>query len=159
MANGYNFMGAYATANQQFVYYAPGSISGPFLWADSYTNEIWLNNALQLSILNLMLVIKSIPYNSSGYALIQAACLDPINQGIIFGAIRVGVTLSMAQKAEINYAAGKIVDPIISQQGYYLQVLDPPVTTRVGRGSPVCNLWYADGESINKIVLNSVVVQ
>ena len=159
VANGYNFMGAYATANQQFVYYAPGSISGPFLWADSYTNEIWLNNALQLSILNLMLVIKSIPYNSSGYALIQAACLDPINQGIVFGAIRVGVTLSMAQKAEINYAAGKIVDPIITQQGYYLQVLDPPVTTRVGRGSPVCNLFYADGESVNKITLNSVVVQ
>jgi len=158
-ANGYNYLGAYATANQQFVYYAPGSISGPFLWADTYTDEIWLNNALQLAILNMMLAIKSIPYNNTGYALVMSACLDPIAQGLRFGAIRVGVTLSQAQAAAINYAAGKIVDPVIVQQGYYLQVLDPPVTTRVGRGSPVCNLWYSDGESINKIVLNSVVIQ
>jgi len=50
-ANGYNFVGEFATANQAFNWYMDGGVSGVFNWADSYYNQIQLNNALQLALM------------------------------------------------------------------------------------------------------------
>lgn len=158
-ANGYNFYGAYATANAQFVEFQTGIVSGEFEWLDSYINQIWLNNALQLALMNLLQQVNSIPYNTQGYDLMKAACADPINNALNFGAIRAGVTLSQLQIAEINSAAGVKVSDVLQTQGWYLQVKDAQPQVRQARQSPPCNLWYMDGESIQKIVLNSTLVQ
>ena len=66
MANGYSFYGAYATANQEFVWLYNGAISGEFLWADSYFNQINLNNSFQLSEMELLQTVGTIPYNVAG---------------------------------------------------------------------------------------------
>lgn len=159
ISNGYNFYGAYATANDQFVWMYPGQVSGPFLWFDSYINEIWLNNQLQLALMVLLGSVKSIPYNSAGYALIEAACLDVINQGLNFGAFRPGVTLSQSQAAQVNSAAGVKISDTLNQQGWYLQVKDAAPQVRAARGSPPCTFWYMDGQAVQKINLTSVNVQ
>lgn len=159
IANGYSFYGAYATANDQFIFFYPGSISGPYLWIDSYINQIWLNNALQLALMTLLTQMKSIPYNAAGYALIEAACMDPINQAVNFGAIRSGVPLSAAQAAEVNNAAGVAIDGVLGQRGWYLQVLAATAQVRAARASPPMTLWYMDGGSVQKINLASVEVQ
>jgi hypothetical protein len=159
IANGYNFYGAYATANQQFLEYQPGSVSGRFQWGDSYVDQIWLNNALQLALMELLQQMNSIPYNNEGYELIQAACMDPIQAGLNAGVIRTGVTLSNLQKAEINNAAGTRIDDVLQLQGWYLQVVDASPIVRQARTSPPINFWYMDGESVQQIVLNSVLVQ
>lgn len=158
-SNGYNYMGAWATANDGWVFMAEGVISGDFQWFDTYVNQIWINNQLQLALMVLLTTVKSIPYNRDGYAQIEAAMLDPIQTAINFGAIRKGVSLSESQKSIINSAAGKPVDEIITRQGFYLQVLDPTPIVRQARGTPPCNVWYCDGESIHRITLNSIVVQ
>jgi hypothetical protein len=159
IANGYNFYGAYATADQQFLWFYPGSVSGEFEWLDSYVNQIWLNNALQLALMELLNQVNSLPYNAAGYALVEAACADPINNALNFGAIAPGVPLSSAQAAEVNNAAGSNIAPTLSSRGWYLQVLPAQPQVRQARQSPPCNLWYMDGESIQRIVLNSVDVQ
>lgn len=159
IANGYSFYGAYATANDQFVFAYPGNVSGPFLWADSYINQIWLNNSLQLAILSGLTQAKSVPYNSQGYALIRAWCMDPITAALNFGAIRPGVTLSAAQAAAVNAAAGLKIDTAITANGYYLQVKDAAAIDRAARRSPPCSLWYADGQSVQQINLASIEVQ
>lgn len=158
-ANGYNFYGAYATANQQFMFMQPGQVSGPFSWMDSYINQIWLNNAFQLSLLNLMANARSIPYNSAGNAMIEAALSDDITAGLDFGAFRAGVRPSSSQAVQVNAAAGVKISDVLAQRGWYLQVLTPSATIRQQRGSPECNFWYMDGESVQKIQLNSVNVQ
>src|SRR6185437_13985058 len=112
------------TANDQFTWFYNGSISGEFLWSDSYVDQIQLNNALQLALMVLLQTAKSIPYNSFGYALIRAACVDPVTAALNFGTIRAGVTLSAAQIAEVNAAAGAKIDDVLSTVGWYLQVLD-----------------------------------
>jgi hypothetical protein len=155
-SNGYNFYGAWATANQTFQFFAEGKVSGPFTWLDSYVNQIWLNNELQLSLMLLLITEKSITYNTDGYALIEAACNDPITAALNFGAIRAGVTLSASQIAEVNSAAGVKIDTVLNQRGWYLQVLDASAQVRQARGTPPCTLWYMDGESIQKIDLASV---
>lgn len=159
ITNGYNFYGAYATANQQFTFLYPGQVSGPFLWIDSYVDEIWMSNAFQLALINLLVQAKSIPYNAFGYALIRAACLDVINQALNFGVIRAGVTLSALQAAEVNAAAGLSVDAVLSNKGWYMQVLDALPQVRAARQSPPCTFWYMDGQSVQSIALASVEVQ
>ena len=156
ISNGYNFYGAYATANDQFVFFYPGSVSGEFLWLDSYIDEIWMNNQFQLALLELLISTKSIPYNQAGYSLIEAACLDTINQGLNFGAFRAGVTLSMAQAAEVNNDAGVNIAGTLNQRGWYLQVLDANPQVRAARGSPPCTFFYMDGGAVQKISLASV---
>lgn len=159
IANGYNFYGAYATAAQQFLEFQNGTVSGEFEWLDSYINQIWLNNQLQLALMELLQNVNSVPYNAAGYELIKAACLDPINQALNFGAIRAGVTLSALQIAQINSAAGVKASDTLQLQGWYLQVKDATPQVRQARQSPPINFWYMDGESVQRIELTSTLVQ
>jgi hypothetical protein len=159
IANGYGFYGAYATAAQGFLFAYPGSISGLFLWADSYINQIWLNNQLQLALMTLLSNAKSIPYNTAGYSLIRAAMQDPINQALNFGAIRAGVTLSASQAAQINNAVGGQVAQVVQTQGWYVDIQNATPQVRAARGTPPIVFYYMDGQSVQKITLASVEVQ
>jgi hypothetical protein len=159
IANGYNFYGAYATANDDFTFMYPGSISGQYKWADSYVGQIWLNAQLQLAMFTLLQSVGSNPYNASGYALIDAAVLDPINAAINFGAIRTGVALSASQAADIRNALGVDVSQAITANGYYLQIVPATAAIRVERSSPPMTLYYTDGGSIQKLTLASIEVQ
>lgn len=158
LANGYSFYGVYATANDEFSFLYNGQISGNWLWADTFLNQIYLNNQFQLALLDLLVQVTSIPYNQEGYNLIRAAMLDPINQFINFGGIRAGVVLSESQKAQVNSAAGLDVASIIETQGWYLQILDPGAQVREARGTPVINFWYTDGGAVQRIVVASIDV-
>lgn len=158
-ANGYNFYGAYATANDEFDFLYPGSVTGPFLWLDSYVNQIWLNNSFQLALMTLLTGVPSIPYNADGYALIEAAALDPILAALDFGAIRAGVTLSAQQAATINNVAGFDVASTVQTRGWYFLVQDASPTARAARETPPCTFWYTDGQSVQKITLASLQVQ
>lgn len=157
--NGYNFYGTYANATQTFIFMYPGAISGVWDWADTYLNQIWLNANLQLSMVNLLLNVGSIPYNRQGYSLVDAAAQDPINAAVNFGAIRAGVTLSESQKAQIQNALGIDVSRTIEAQGYYLQIADATAATRSERQSPPITLYYTDGGSIHRLNLASIAVQ
>lgn len=159
IANGYNFYGAYATANQAFTFYQPGQISGDWKWDDAFVNQRIINAALQLALVELLATVKAVPYVNLGYNLIRAACLDPINAALNFGAIQPGVTLNAAQAAEVNLAAGTKIDTTLSTVGWYLQIKDPGAIVRGQRGSPACTFWYTDGGAVQKINLASIDVQ
>ncbi len=158
-SNGYNYYGAFSTANDQFVFFANGVISGPFEWMDSYINQIWLNNAFQLALVTLLTNAFSIPYNAAGRAQIQSAMADSINAGLSFGAFRPGVVLSSSQVSSVNSSAGQNIAPTLQTNGWYLQVLDASPTVRQARGSPPCTFWYVDGQSVQKIDLSSIEVE
>lgn len=158
MANGYNFYGAYATANDRFVNLQPGSSPGPYRFFDPYINQIWFNAALQLAFMTLLTQIRSLPYNSTGYNLLRAAALDPITAALNNGVIQPGVTLSNSQKAQVNTAAGADIAGVLQTSGYYLQILDAPPEVRAERESPPMTLWYTDGGSIRTIELASINV-
>jgi hypothetical protein len=158
-ANGYSYVGNFSTANDSFTFLYPGSVTGAFAWLDSYINQIWLTNQFQVALMSLLTQVKSIPYNPSGYAMIRAALIDPINQAANFGALQPGVTLSNLQAVEVNTAAGLTIAPTITSVGWYLQVKDAAPQVRASRGSPPCTFWYADGGSVQRINLASVEVQ
>ena len=156
IANGYSAYASVATANTGFSYFYNGQTTGEWEWLDTFVDQVYLNSQFQLALLELLTQVGSIPYNQSGYDLISAAMADPIAAALNFGAIRTGVTLSAAEIAEVNAAAGNNVAPIIFQQGYYLQVLDPGAQVRGNRGTPVINFWYTDGGAVQQITLASI---
>lgn len=157
--NGYNFIGQYATANDGFTFYYPGSVSGDYQFVDEFLNQVYLNSQFQLALMTLLTSVPSIPYNADGYGLIHAACMGPINEALNFGSIRPGVSLSDLQAAEVNNAAGKEIDGTLSTRGWYLQINDATAQVRAARGSPPMTFWYMDGGAVQKINLASIVVQ
>jgi hypothetical protein len=159
MANGYNGYGSYATANQNFNFYYPGSVTGQYKWLDSFINQIWMNSSFQLNLMLLLTSVKSVPYNVQGYTLIEAACMDTINAALNFGAIGAGVPLSSLQAAEVNSAAGLAIDGILGTRGWYLQILPASAQSRANRTTPPMTFWYMDAGSVQQINLGSVEVQ
>jgi hypothetical protein len=157
--NGYNFYAAYATAAQQFQQLQSGVVSGNWDWIDGYVNQIYLNSQLQLALMVLLANTKSLPYNATGYGLIRAACLDPINQFVLFGGLQAGVTLSASQIASVNAAAGVDAASTLQTAGWYLQILPASPQVRGARTSPPMTLWYTDGGSVQKLNLGSIDVQ
>ena len=159
-ANGYNVylgMSASNPVNNTNIL-ANGVVSGIFMWADSYVNQIWLNANLQLALINLMKQAGQLPYNASGYNRIKTAMQPILNQAISFGAITQGVPPSASQTAQMQATLG--VDPsgALKNQGYYLQVADPGAIARQNRQSPICTLYYMDGQSIQQINMFSADV-
>lgn len=158
-ANGYNAYLAVATANEQFTYAAPGQISGPFKWFDTYIDQIFLNSQFQLALINLLTSVPAVPYAVRGRNLIRNALLDPISAGLNFGSIVAGVQLSSAQSSALNNATGDVsATATIQNTGWYLQILDPGAIVRGGRGTPTINFYYTDGGSVQQISMSSIDV-
>lgn len=158
-ANGYNFYGAYATANEDFTFLQPGSMPGVWKWVDPYVNQIAMNSDFQLALLTLETQVPSIPYNANGYNLVRSTLQDPIDKYVNFGAIQPGVPLSASQAQAVNLAAGVKIDGVLSTVGYYLQILTATAQVRGLRGSPPMRFWYTDGGSIQSLLLASIDVQ
>lgn len=159
IANGYNFYGAYGAAADEFRFFQKGTVSGDFTWLDSYVNQIWLNNALQIALLNLLQNANSVPYNAAGNSMIEAALNDAIQAALTFGAIRAGVTLSSSQAASVNAAAGVRASDVLATRGWYLLIGTASAEVRAARQSPPATFWYMDGQSVQEIELSSINVQ
>lgn len=155
---GLNFVGNYATRNDNFVFLANGEMWGDWKWIDPYLNAIWLNNALQVACMNGFQNNLRVPYTEEGYAIVRAWCMDPINRALRSGVIEPGVTLSEGQKAQLQREAGKDISNQLFSDGYYLKVEDPSPAIRQQRGTPDASLWYTYGGAIHKLEIASTAV-
>lgn len=158
-SNGYNFYGAYATANEDFTFLQPGSMPGQWKWFDSYISQIAMNSDFQLALLILETQVPSIPYNTNGYNSIRSALQDPTDKYLNFGAIQAGIPLSASQAQQVNTAAGLKIDGVLSTVGYYLQILPATAQVRGLRGSPPMRYWYTDGGSVQSLLLAATDIQ
>lgn len=159
IANGYNVYADFATASAQFKFFQNAQASGKWDWVDQYMCAIAIKDGLQLNILDLFALVKTLPYTESGYAQVRTACLDTIEKFKRFGAIRAGVTLSQTQKVALLAEIGSDVSRTIETQGWYMQVKDPGATVRGQRGTPDCRFYYTDGGSIHQIIMPSTLIQ
>lgn len=156
--NGYNFYGAYGNSANNLEMLQVGQISGDAKWIDTYCGQIYIADSLQNAWVNIMKSVNVIPYNADGYALLRASAQDTILSAINNGVIVAGVTLSNAQKATVYSEAGLDISDELQTNGYYLQIIDPSAEVRANRGTPVINLWYTDGGSVQKIRASSTTI-
>jgi len=156
--NGYNCYAAIATANQNFTDFQRGFVSGPFMWLDTYVNQIAMNADFQLALMELQENSNSIPFNGAGDAQVEAALADTIDKYVAFGSVVAGVTLSASQILQVNALAGGLnIAPTITSQGWYLFVPAASPTTRQARGPRQLTFIYADGEAVQSFSFSSVV--
>lgn len=158
-ANGYNFMADMASATNKFKWLYSGIMASIYKWWDSWNCQIWMRRQLQY---NLALCLQSkgrIPYNTAGQGIIQTAIAPAIQQFINFGAITTGVALDDTQVLALK-AVGLSQSQInsIGTNGYFLQIKMPNPSVRVNRGSPEINFWYTDGQSVQKVNMNSIEI-
>lgn len=158
-SNGYAYYGAFATANDRFIFLRNSVVSGAFKWVDAYVNQIYFNSQLQLAQITGLIANKSIPYNTIGKSLVRASAQDPINEMLNFGGIQTGVNLSEQQKSIVNRESGVDAATVLFNQGYYLYIGDATPQVRAARGSFPIKLWYTDGGSLHNIVIASINVQ
>lgn len=158
LANGVNFMGNYASRNDNFILFQNGQMFGAWKWIDTYLNSTWLNNALQVQIMAGLELAGRVPYNEVGYSKIRAWCQDVIDRGVNNGVIDRGVNLSQTQINELINEAGKDISADLYANGYVLQIVDATANIRQARTSPSCNFWYTYAGSVHKINLPSTAV-
>lgn len=154
-----NYFGNFATRNAEFVFMYPGCLSASdYGYIDPYVNSIWLNNRLQVALMDGITSTGRAPYNQRGYTMVAAWMMDPINEAKNNAAIEPGVVLSERQKSEVMNEAGLDISNELWTQGYYIQVLDPGSSVRAKRGSPTVSLWYCYGGAIQKIEVASTAI-
>ena len=157
--NGYSFYGAWATANDRFQFIGNGAVSGDYKWIDNFDFQVFLRMQLQLAFVNMFQNQKLIPYNEQGIDTVRAYAQDPINRGVNFGGIQAGVTLSNAQKFQVNQEAGFDAASQLFTQGWALAVTLPDSQTRVDRKSFLIKLFYTDGSSMQRLEMTATNVQ
>ena len=148
---GVNYYGRWATRNPEFVFLYNGAITGDYKWIDAWVNAIWLRSAVQISCMNGLKMAGRVPYTDMGYTQISAWLQDPINTALLNGVIDAGVVLSEKQKAELFIEAGTDITEQLFTEGYYFEVSDPGADVRAVRGTPIINVWYTYGGSVNKL--------
>lgn len=154
-----NFYGAYATRNADFDFLYPGRLlNSDYVFIDPLVNAIWLNNSLQVSIMNGLTTAPRVPYTDAGFTRIRSWMMDPVNRALTNGVIEPGVTLSESQKSELAAEAGADISEELFTQGYYIQILDPGAPARVNRETPSISLWYTYGGAVQRITVASTVV-
>lgn len=161
LSNNASYYGLYQAPGQGNVYSIlyDGRMNGSkFRWLDTYLNQIYLNAQLQLAIFVGLQANNATPYNSQGETFIRSWCADPITEALNNGSIRIGVPLSMSQKATIAAQAGFDISNQLETQGYYLQILPATAQVRQARQSPPIKLFYMDGGAIQQITLASIAV-
>lgn len=171
IANGYNSYDGVANRGAQWQFFDNGSVSGEFLWTDTYLNQIWLNNQCQNALMTLLTTVSRIPYNPAGYGMIRQTLTagadgssvslppaSPVAAGLNNGVITPNVPLSSTQAIEVNALAGFQIDKVLSTQGWYLIIQAATAQVRQARGSPTIILLYMDGGAIQRINLSSFVV-
>ncbi len=156
--NGYNFYGAYGAANQDFVWYQRGFVTGQFAWFDSFINQVWMDNSFQIGLLNLFNASRSIPFTPPGNSKIESAMQDTIDAGLRFGAFAPG-DITASQKAQVNAAAGINISDTLQAQGYYVQITTASGAVRSARGPLGIKFWYLDRGSVQSISLDSIALQ
>lgn len=154
-----NYFGNFATRNAEFIFMYPGCLSASdYRFIDPYVNSIWLNNRLQVSLMDGITAMGRVPYNTRGYTMIKAWMMDPVNEALNNAAIEAGIVLSEKQKSEVMNEAGLDISQELWTQGYYIQVLDPGAAVRAQRGSPIVSLWYTYGGAVQRIEVASTAI-
>lgn len=160
LSNGAFYYGAYAARGpgNSFNVFYDGRVPGKWKWLDTFVNQLFMNSQFQLSIFTGLMGVNSAPYNELGETYIRSWMLDPITQAKNNGTIRAGVTLSNAQKTQINAQAGLDISANLFNDGWYLQIGTATTQARGARQSPPINFWYCDGGSIQQITVPSIAV-
>lgn len=157
-----NWANAYAdvaTPNDFRNVYVNGFISGDQGFIDNYVDAVFFDSQLQLALLDGLANTNHIPFTEDGAQTLRHMCKPAIKQMVDFGGIQKGVELTPAQINDVNTAAGKIIDKVLFDVGYYVSFPIPSAQIRVARGPWPGRIWYTNGEGVQSIRLTATNIR
>jgi len=157
-----NYYGSTQEAGQVINFYQTGVLMGGATSPrdmTSYTNEMWLKDAITVQIMNLFIGSSQVPANSTGRSLILTSIQDPINTALLNGSISVNKILTTAQKQFISSVTN---DPDawfqVQNSGYWIDCeIVPPVSPAVNY-SAAFTLVYSKDDVIRKVVGRDILI-
>ncbi len=153
-AQNMNFMGNFATRNDQFVFNYPGVMFGDaYGYIDTYWSAVWIKNQIQAACMSGLTSVGRVPYTEQGCTIVRAWIMDVVNRGLLNGVISAGVVLSEAQKAQLLTEVGKDVSTQLFADGYYLAIKDPGANARVRRESPIVYFYFTYAGAVHRLVV------
>jgi len=158
-----NYYGVTETAGQNLSFYQPGVMFGLATQPSDigvYVNELWLKDAIQASIMTLLLSVAQVPANSTGQAMLTAQILSIVQQALFNGTISVGKTLTSTQKLYITQATGSATAwQQVQTSGYWLNVVILPyVTDGITEYKAVYTLIYSKADSIRLVIGQDILI-
>lgn len=148
-----NYMGAYASRNDNFTYSSQGHVYGSYEFLDTYLNSTWLCDALQAAIVAGFNANGRVPFNDSGKSLIKSWCKTVLIKALKNGVIETGISIDEAQKNTLQREAGMDISSDLINNGYFLKIDDADAATRQERTSPACHLWFAYAGAVHQLEL------
>jgi len=155
-----NYYGQTQQAGQNISFYQRGFLQG--LSSDPidmgvYANEVFLKDAIGVSIINLLLALSSVPASSRGINQVLSVIQSDIDDALTSGIISVGKSLDSTQIAFITSITG---DPNAYLQiegiGYWIsaQILEPvPDEFEVNY-----TLLYSKNDSVRKVEGSHILI-
>ena len=160
-----NYYGVTQTAGTMLAFYQRGVMMGPTTapqFLNIYANESWLKDAMQSSLMNLLLSANRVPANSAGQSQILAVVQSVIEEATVNGTISANKTLTPNQKAFITSTAN---DPNAWYQvqtiGYWINCVIVPYTNsnnNLVEYKAEYTLIYSKDDDINLITGQQVLI-
>lgn len=160
-----NYYGVTQTAGVLLAFYQRGVMQGPVSapqFLNIYANEMWLKDAMQSALLNLLLTQNRVPANEQGKSQILAVLQSVIEEATNNGTISANKILTAAQKAFITSTSG---DPNAWYQvqtiGYWVNCVIVPYVnsnTNLTEYKAEYTLIYSKDDDINLITGQQVLI-
>ena len=157
-----NYYGQTQSAGVQVSFYQTGVMQGPPTspsFQNIYVNEIWLKNAAETAVMNLLLVQTQVPANAQGRGMLLNTLQDVVNQALDNGTIITSKTLTTQQQLYITQITG---DPVawhqVQNSGYWLDAVIVPVGTSPVVYQAQYTLVYSKDDVINFVSGTHVLI-
>lgn len=158
LSNGFNFYGFWGTAAEQFNASFNGQFGGIYKWLDNFYNQIWFEDYIQVTLANLLRAVNKLPANAQGVGQIQGSVNAVLKVAGVNGVIQSGNIFDNAGENAVLIAQAGTTNVITQLQNAGVFVLYPPITSIV-RTTRVYNgikIWYTNGQSINRLSINTI---
>lgn len=148
-----NYYGETAKGGSTFSFYQDGVLQGSISDMGVYANEAWLKDSFITNILNLRLVVDTLPANDVGVGMVLNTMMETINLSLYNGVTMPGKTLDSAQKAYITQITGDSEAWMsVQSNGYYVVANVEKYTENNMEKYKVSFLYvYSKGDSINYV--------
>lgn len=157
-----NYYGSTQEAGQIINFYQTGILQGTNvspLDMTSYTNEMWLKDAIIAQIMNLFIGLSQIPANIQGRSILLTGIQTPINVALNNGTISVNKILTTSQK-EFIFSITNDPDAWYQVQstGYWLDcMIIPPVSPAIAY-SAAFTLVYSKDDVIRLVTGRDILI-
>jgi hypothetical protein len=152
---GVNYYGDYASKSNGYRWLYKGFITGKYKFMDNFYNQIWLADGLQNAVANLFSNTLKVSFALDGISVLKSTLDGVMRTALNNAVVEIGAVFDEQQKSELQDEAGYDISGFISSFGYYIKMSPSSPAQQAARVMQDPIIWYWNGQSIDKITINT----